>query len=164
VDRLKAVGVSDEAIATENVSVYPVRTYNPETGEESLSGYRAQNTVTVTLSDTATVGTVLATAVEAGGTNVAGPEWRLADDSAVIRQALEEATADARQKAEALAAAAGVGLGDVLMLSESGATTPPVVYEDTRAMAADTAVAIPPVSPKDLEVTASVTATYRLKR
>lgn len=164
VDRLKAEGVPEEAIDTQNVTVYPLRTYNPETGEESLSGYRAQNTVTVTLTDIAQVGTILAAATEAGGTNVMGPEWRLADDSATVQQALQEAVADARQKAEVLAAAANVSVGDVLVINESGVTTPPVVYEEALRAADATAAGVPPISPKELEVVGSVNVTYRIQR
>lgn len=166
VDRLKAEGVSDEAIDTQNVSVYPNRTYNPETGQETLDGYRAQNTVTVTLTDISTIGKVLAAATEAGGTNVSGPEWRLADDTEAVKQALQEATADARQKAEVLAAAAGVVVGDVIVLNESGATTPPIVYTEAyrAAGAADSMAATPPISPQELDVVGSVVVTYRINR
>jgi len=166
-ERLKAEGVEDTAIETANVSVYPIRTYNPKTGQETLTGYRAQNTVTVTLKDARTVGKVLAASVETGATNVSGPVWRLADDSAAVIEALKKAVANARAKAEALAAAQGVKVGEVLMMNESGVEQPitPIytqMYADKAAAGAS--VAEPPISAGSLDVTATVTITYTLTR
>ena len=50
----------------------PIRTYDPTTGKETLTGYRAQNSVKVTLKDAATVAKVLAAGVETGVTLVSG--------------------------------------------------------------------------------------------
>ncbi len=133
-DRLKAEGVEDAAIETANVSVYPIRTYDPKTGQETLTGYRAQNTVTVTLKDARTVGKVLAASVETGATNISGPVWRLAEDSAAVVEALKKAAANARAKAEALASAQGVKVGEVSIINESGIEQPihPGLHSDVR--------------------------------
>jgi uncharacterized protein len=162
-ERLKAEGVGDSAIETSNVSVYPIRTYDPKTGKESLTGYRSQNTVTVTLKDARTVGKVLAASVETGATNVSGPVWRLAEDSAAVTEALKQAVANARVKAEALAGAQGVKIGDVIMMNEGGIEQPVVpVYTDMSSAAAGGKVAEPPISAASLDVTATVTVTYTL--
>ncbi len=167
IDRLKAEGVADSAIETANVTVYPIRAYDSRTGKETLTGYRAQNTVTVTLKDALTVGKVLAAAVETGATNISGPEWRLSEDSAAVTEALKKAVADARMKAEAVAGAQGVKLGDVVMMNEGGADVPAVpVYSsmDSAAAAAGGKVAVPPVSPATIDVTATIAVTYALTR
>ena len=167
VERLKAESVGDAAIDTANVSVYPVRTYNPETGEEKLTGYRAQNSIRVTLSDLEQIGKVLSAAVEAGANIVSGPVWKLSDDTAAVRDALKQATENARAKAEALAEAQGVGLGNVLMMNENSVVQP--VYPsysgiyDMRVEAAGM-VAETPISAASLDVTATVTVTYVLER
>ena len=136
-DRLKSEGVAAEAIETTNVSVYPIRTYNPETGQETLTGYRAQNSVTVTLADAGQVGKVLSAAVEAGANIVSGPVWKLSDDTAAVAAALKKAVANARTKAEALAEAQGVKVGDVVMMNESSVDVPvyPVYYATDSAKA-----------------------------
>jgi uncharacterized protein YggE len=166
-ERLKAEGVDDASIETANVSVYPVRTYNPETGEETLTGYRAQNSIRVTLSDAEQVGKVLSAAVEAGVNILSGPVWKLSDDAAAVRDALKQATDNARTKAEALAEAQGVTLGNVLMMNENSVVQPvyPSYSEmyDMRAGAAGT-VADTPISAASLDVTATVTVTYVLER
>ncbi|MCZ7664144.1 MAG: SIMPL domain-containing protein [Thermoleophilia bacterium] len=163
-ERLKAEGITEEMIETSNVTVFPNRRYDPETGNETLVGYRAQNSVRVTLRDMALVGKVFAAATEAGANNIYGPEWRLAEDSEAVTRALDRAAQNARLKAEALATAAGVSVGDILVLSEGSAVTPPVVYETRAADVSEQAVTPPPINPQDIEVTATVTATYRLER
>jgi uncharacterized protein YggE len=167
-DRLKTEGVAAAAIETANVTVYPIRAYNQQTGEETLTGYRAENTVTVTLTDAAAVGKVLSAAVEAGVNTFSGPVWRLRDDSLAVADALKQAVADARTKADTLASAQGVKVGDVLMMSEGAVEVPVVpVYSDSYDMAhtmAGSALEATPISAASLDVTATVTVTYVLSR
>ncbi|MHB0980318.1 MAG: SIMPL domain-containing protein [Thermoleophilia bacterium] len=163
-DRLKAEGLDESVLQTANVAVYPNRVYNPDTGKETVEGYRAQNSIRVTLTDLSKVGGIFAAATDAGANNVMGPEWRLNDDTAAVAQALDEAFSKARAKAEALATAAGLKLGDLVLMQESGSTMPPVMYEEARAgAAADVSMAVP-INPLDLEINASVTLTYRLAK
>ena len=164
-DRLKSEGVAAEAIETTNVSVYPNRTYNPDTGQETLTGYRAQNSVTVTLATAEQVGKVLSAAVEAGANIVSGPVWKLSDDTAAVAAALKKAVANARTKAEALAEAQGVKVGDVVMMNESSVQVPvyPMYYATTDSAKAG-GVMETPISAASLDVTATVTITYVLGR
>ena len=166
-DRLKTEGLEDSNMETARVSIYPNYTYNPRTGKESIAGYRAENQITVTLKDPLKVGKVLAAAVEAGASNISGPEWRLSNDSAAITDALKKAVDNASTKANALAEAQGVKVGEVLMMSEGEVHVPvmPVYYEaardtDNKAMA----LADVPILPANLDITAKVTVTYLLKR
>lgn len=166
-ERLKAEGVEESAIRTANVSVHPIRTYDPQTGRESLTGYRAQNSVTVKLRDAATIGKILAASVEMGATNVSGPVWRLTEDSAAIAEALKKAAANAQSKAQALAEAQGIKLDQILMIREGTVDVPVVpLYSDFgRGEALDSAaVAEAPINAGTLEVTAEVTVTYGFSR
>lgn len=165
-DRLKAEGLDETSLQTSNVAVYPNRRWNPQTGQETVEGYRAQNSIRVTLTDLTKVGNIFTAATEAGANNISGPEWRLAEDSAAVIQALEKAYAGARAKAETLATAAGVSLGDVLTIQESSVSIPPVVYDTMggRDMAAAEALTAAPINPMDIEVRGSVTLTLRLTR
>jgi uncharacterized protein YggE len=167
-ERLKAIGVESAAIETANVTVYPIRTYNPQTGEETLTGYRSQNSVTVTLKEAQMIGKVLAAAVEAGVTNVSGPVWKLSDDTTAVAEALKQAVANARTKAEALAAAQGVKVGDVIMMNESSVEQSVMpLYTEMYGLGdsgAGAKVAETPISAANLDVTATVTVTYVLSR
>jgi uncharacterized protein YggE len=165
-DRLKSDGIEDSAIQTSSITLYPIRTYDPNTGKETLAGYRAQNSIKVTLKDAATVGKVLTAGVETGVSLVSGPEWRLRDDSQAVNEALTKAVANARTKAETLAAAEGVSIGDVVVMSEGSVQVPvvPVYRYDTAGAEEMAKVAATPVSAGNLDVTATVTVTYALKR
>jgi len=167
-ERLRVEGVDDEAVETVNISVFPVRTYDPQTGQETLVGYRAQNTVTVTLRDMNMVGKVLAAAVEGGATNISGPLWRLTEDSAAVHDALTRAVEDARSKAETLAGAQGLTVGAVLMMSEGAVeravATSEVQMQDMAGALLKGRVDPIPVNAGTLHVTATVTVVYELDR
>lgn len=165
-DRLKAEGIDDKAIETANVVVYPNRYYDQQSGQEKTTGYRAQNTITVTFDDLSVIGDVFAAVVEAGADNVYGPSWQLSEDNAAVATALTKAVANARSKAEALAADQGMQLGDVLIINESSVSQPYPVFDARAAIeaGADSAVAPPPIVPQNMEVVASVTVTYRMDR
>jgi len=165
-DRLKAEGIADKAIETANVVVYPNRYYDQQSGQEKTTGYRAQNTVTVTFTDLALIGNVYAAMTEAGADTVYGPSWQLSEDNPAVTTALTRAIANARMKAEAIAADQGAQLGESLIISESSASQIYPIY-DKRAAAEegmDSSVTPPPINPENMEVTASVTVTYRMNR
>jgi len=162
---LGTAGIEDSAIQTTSVTLYPVRTYDPTTGKETLTGYRAQNSVKVTLKDAATVAKVLAAGVDTGVTLVSGPDWRLRDDSQAVNEALKQAVAHARAKAESLAAAGGVSVGEVITMTEGSVQVPVPIYSTAGGAAMDSAKAIEPaVSAGTLDVVANVIITYALKR
>jgi Uncharacterized conserved protein len=161
---LKAQGIKDTEIMTANVAVYPNRQSDPQTGKESLLGYRAQNSVTVTLTDLTKVPSVFTAATEAGANNITGPTWQLSDNNQAVKEALTRATENAFGKAQTLATASGVKVGSILVLNEGSISTPPILYAAGDAQAARDSITPPPTSPQMIDVTASVTATYRMER
>ena len=96
-------------------------------------------------------------AVGAGANNVDGPTLDAAQKSALYNKALDSALGDAKQKAQAIAGAAGLTLGTVLKVHEGGQSTP-VVYAEA-ALAAGPRVA-PPIEAGTQKIQASVTVTY----
>jgi uncharacterized protein YggE len=164
VDRLKSEGLSDDALETSAVSVFPVEEFTPE-GQSRVRSYRAQNTMRVTITKLDTVATLYSAVVEAGANNVQGPEWRLSDNSVAVQEALRKAVASARGKAEALAQAADAGVGDIVSLREEGSV--PVPFFDqaaARAAVPEGDVAVPPIEQQQLTVTATINAVYELSR
>ena len=119
--RLSAEGVGGAETQTANVNVYPIRTYDPKTGQESLAGYRSQNTVVVRLRGSdmqAKAGRLLSAGLEAGATGVSGPAWRLRDETQVVAEALRQAAVNAKTKADSLAEAQGMRVGEVVAMRE----------------------------------------------
>ena len=103
---------------------------------------------------------------EAGADTVYGPNWQLSEDNPAVTTALTRAIANAQVKAEAIAADQGVQLGEALIISESSVSQPYLAYAEKAAggAAMDSSVTPPPISPENMEVTASVTVTYRMNR
>lgn len=151
IDALKAAGVDSAAIRTSSISLSPVT--NDQT--DAIVGYTASNTVTATIDVLGKAGAIVDAAVAAGANQVQGPNLTVADQGALYRSALAAAVADARAKAQALAAAGGVHVGAVQSIAEDNASSP-VVY-DTRAAAPAPST---PVEAGTQQVTASVTVSF----
>ena len=153
IDALKAAGVAERDIQTRDVSV---GSDYDESGRSS--DFVASNTVSVLIRDLDRAGAVLDAATRAGANNVYGPSLTRSNRESLEAKALEDAVANARKRAEALAEAAGVGLGAVTAISES---PPPVPYGDFALRAADTASS-PPIEKGTQEIQATVTVTFAI--
>jgi uncharacterized protein len=87
--------------------------------------YRVSNTVQVTVRALAKLGTILGATTEAGANNIWGIQFEIEDPSKLEAEARQEAVAQAKARAEQLAQLAGVKLGRVISLGESGSATMP---------------------------------------
>jgi uncharacterized protein YggE len=90
--------------------------------------------------------------------SVYGPALRSSKADQLYRDALKAAVADARVKAKQLADAAGVVLGNVTAIVESGAPVP----MDAKTQAGTVAGA-PSIEPGTQHVVASVTVTFAIR-
>jgi uncharacterized protein YggE len=102
---------------------------------------------------------VIDSATRAGANEVSGPMLSSSGRERLEAKALEAAVDNARKKGEALAKAAGVGLGRVTAIVEGGGSPGPVMLEAARA-SADKAV---PIEPGQEEVQATVTVTFSIE-
>jgi hypothetical protein len=122
---VKKLGVADADIQTSAFSIRSERTTAPPASPRAAPPaptitYVASNSATVTIRDTARTGAILDGAVNAGANEVWGVSFAHSDEAALRRRARELAVADARARAEGLAHAAGVALGEVLSIQEVG--------------------------------------------
>lgn len=154
IDALKAAGIDADDIQTQQVSLFP---RNSEEGE-TIVGYTAQNTVSARVEDLGRTGVVIDAAVAAGANSVSGPTLSRSDSTELYRTALRAALADARAKAQTLAAASGLPLGSVRNVVESGSSPGPlpIAQEDAARTAA------PPIEPGTQRLEATVTVTFAL--
>ncbi len=148
-------GLREDDLATSHLSLYPRYTNSGS----SVIGYSAENQVTVTVGDLDRIGRLIDRAVEAGANVTSGITFQRSGENEAADQALADAVADARGKADLLAAAAGASLGEVITISEGGSPTPPPVYYDYAVAEARGA---PPVLPPELETQVSVTVSWAL--
>jgi uncharacterized protein YggE len=148
---IREAGIAAADVQTQQVAIYPRFS---ESGEEIL-GYTAQNSVTARVRNLDRAGAIIDAAVVAGANQVSGPTLSRTDQSELYRNALRAGVADARTKAQAIAAAAGVTLGQVVGVQETGAESPPSPA-DARAAGQEAA----PIEPGTQEIQASVTVTF----
>jgi uncharacterized protein YggE len=155
IDALKAAGLDERDLATASINLYP----QWDTSGTSVVGFTAENQVTATVHDLGRVGAIIDRGVAAGANVASGITFQVSDGSDAADQALDDAVANARHKAELLADAADAQLGEVVSITElSSASEPPVVYA-----AADSAGgATTPVLPPTLESQVSVSVVWSL--
>ena len=155
---LKKQGIAEEDIQTQDVSVYP-QTVDQD-GKQVITGYQASLSVRVKVRDIATLGEVISAANAAGANNVSGPSFTIDDPAPARAQAIDEAVADARKSAEAMAEAAGKSVGEVLSMSSSDVgLVPQGMYGLDMAGAAKDV----PIEPGQLDISASVVVVFELK-
>ena len=150
---IKGLGISEQAIRTGGVSLYPM-----SDDKNTITGYVATNTVTVTLDNVDQAGPVLDAAVKAGANTADNVQFTLKDPSALRHQALSAAVADARAKAAVLAEAAGVTLPSLESISEGGMSEPQPLT--SAGMGAAASAPTMPIEPGQITVTANVTVAF----
>ena len=120
-----------------------------------ITGYQASNSVLVTAA-LGKAGALVDAAVGAGANNVDGPNLDTAETSSLRNEALKQALAEAKGKAQAIAEAAGLTLGAPSTVREGGQATPIVYAAGLEAPAR----AAPPIEAGTQKIQASVTVTY----
>jgi uncharacterized protein YggE len=130
--------------------------------EVQFGSYQTRKVVRVNVREPGRVGDIADAAVRAGGIVVGAFNFRVTDEAAARRAALEAAGKDARAKAETLAAAAGRQLGDAVVITEDIIATNGT-YAALRAAAPFAFGAGAPPITGDLEYYARVSARYRFQ-
>lgn len=157
---LKAQGLADKDLQTQNFSISPQPEYDSSGNPTGVVNFVVDNTVVATVRNLPKLGATLSAAVAAGANNIYGISFGVQDPTQLQATARDLAVADARARAEALAKAAGVTLGDVISISESvSVAVPSPVY--ARAMAQD--VASVPIATGEQTVSVDVSVTYAIK-
>ena len=130
-----------------------------------ISGYEVGNSLVLKLRDLDTVGDIIDEVTEAGGDNIRfnSVEFSLDDPSELENQALTAAIDDAIAKAQYVAAAAGVELGDLLHLREGGSPHPGFRNLGGAGFAMEASATLTLVSGGSLEVAVSVQALYAIQ-
>jgi uncharacterized protein len=167
IDALSAAGVPEEEIQTQIVQLQPVIPTPPPdqtapagqaTNTISPTGYIATNLIEVRVNDLDNLGTLLDSAVAAGGNRIESIRFEVSKPQEALTQARQAAWEDASQKAEQLAELAGAQLGEVVLINE--VTSLPFAAVQSAAALDAAAVPIQPGSQLvgvNLQVTWSLT-------
>lgn len=170
-DSLKANGIAERDIQTRHFTIQPIYTYRERTlpggerqGEQVLVGYQVSNQVSIKVRALERTGKVIDDAVAAGGdlVRVQGIAFSVDDpqQKQATAQAREAAVKDALEKARQMASAAGITLGKLVYLTESGGTVP--ILREAVATAAPAPAPPTPISPGELTVTVTVQAVFAI--
>lgn len=156
---LSEQGIAAEDIQTSNYSLWAEQRYN-EGGPGEIVGYRVSNQVNVTIRNIDNVGAVLAAVTEAGANSIHGVYFSVANPAALEAEAREQAISNARERAESLANLSGVGLGNVVVISEIIGQSPPMPFGRGMDMVE---AAAPSISPGQLSYQVQVQVTFAIR-
>lgn len=173
---LKSQGVAEKDIETQSYSIYPHEEWIPEPcpvgasycpgGRYSNVGFQVYQTILVKIRDTSKSSAILSGLGKKGVTNVSGLSFTIDEVEALQDKARAEAIADAKKRAEVIAAELGVELGDVIGMYESvGGGYGYPMYEGYGGydMAAPSKAISPDVPVGEQEVEISVDVQFEIK-
>ena len=145
VKAVRGAGVADRDIQTTGVSLQPQYVYR-ENQSPTITGYQANNRVSVTVRDIGKTGDVLDAFVTAGANQVDGPSFALDKPEAALDEARTLALDKARARAELYAKSLGLKVARVVTIDETGSGfEPPRPMMMAKSMVADAATT--PVMP-----------------
>lgn len=163
IQSLRDFGIDAKDIRTTNFSIYPFDKYDPLTGTSTGEKYYSvDNTVYVTVRDLDKLGELLDTVIAAGANTVNSVQFDVANKDEALKQARADAVKDAMAKAQELADAAGVSIGEIQTISFQDSVYYPVMDGRGGGGAASEAAAVP-IQPGQLTFTVTVNVTYSIK-
>jgi len=156
INALKAHGVADKDIQTVDLEVNP--TFDDHF---HVTGYSASNTVTAKLRDLAKAGFVIDAAALTAGEDVRlqGVTFSIDNTSALVARARADAVRDAVAQAKQLAAAAGVTLGPIRTIDDTGTELPQQPIFNASGTSGGEGAAVP-LQPGSQQLSVDVTVVF----
>jgi len=162
IDGLRYKGFTEEDMETTQLSLR--EEYSWEDNTRKSEGWRATQTLKVKTTDLTKVGEIVDVAVENGANQINNINFGLSEEKEqqYKKQALSEAAANAKDKAQTIADSLGVKLGKIKSVTESNYYYTP--YRYTVAETAGDAVVkeVSTVLPEDVTVTANIAIVYNV--
>lgn len=163
VDAIKAAGVDAKDIQTTNYSIYPNTQFDPQTNQKLSTTYVVDNTVNVTVHKLDQLGDLLDATVKAGANSVNSIQFDVADKSAALKQARDEAVKDAQTQAKEVSDTAGITLGAVQAISFYDNVPVPVMNAYGKGGGAGVVAASVPIQTGQMTLTVTVNMSYEIK-
>ncbi len=159
VDTLKAKGVADTDIQTQNYSVSP--SFQTVNGRQVPNGYLVGETLSVKLHDIPNAGGVIDAVTAAGGNavSVQGVSFTLEDNKQLLAQARQQAWADAEAQAKQLSQLSGHHLGSTQGINE---TTNPTSFAASARSFDQSAAPVTNLEPGQVSTTVSLNVRFAL--
>ena len=161
IDTLKQAGVAEKDIQTTNFNISPQPEYDNAGKPTGKINYTVDNSVLVTVRDINKVGAILDAVVKSGANTINGIQFDVADKTAALSTARQQAVKDSQVKANELASAAGETLGPVQTISEYSGGGSPMYDMRAAPMAAQSSSV--PIQPGQLLITVEVSVVYGIQ-
>ncbi len=152
---LDDIGIPEDKRGVERARVHPRVLWRKD--REVRDGWDANATVSCTISDPTAAFDLLEKATLLDHVSVQGPNWRIRPDNPAHEEARKLAVDDARMKAESYARAAGLTLGELMEIIESGSVQSAPMM---RGLAAAGGAAAESLEPSEQSVYANITMVY----
>ncbi len=160
IDALAGIGINNNDVQTGDFSFTPV--YDWDNGQQNFIGYRVRNSISIRISDSSTVGPVIDLIIDAGVSRVNGVNFNPNDFSSAQQQALIAATTDAKSKAETLAQASSLELGDPISIEHVTKHSNPFSSETLANTAPPSSGGDTVILPGSDNISATVAIEYRI--
>ena len=159
---LKGAGIAETSIQTSNYGLDPIYDWN---SGRTITGYEMNTTITVSDIPIDQAGTLISSSVEAGINSISQVTYLSSKYDETYQQALKNAIASAKVKAEAIAEAGGCTLGPVVHVEEYNDNQIARYSSDKNAATEDMAAgaAAMSVEPGQLSVEARVTVEFEIQ-
>jgi uncharacterized protein len=165
---LEELGVESKDVKTTQYNLNPVYSYGRLDGIRNLIGYELYQAATVKIRDLEKIGEIVEAVSTVGANQIGNVNFTIDDQDELQAAAREDAIAKAKEKAEAIAKAAGISLGKIINVYESS-NPQPMMYRNEYAYADSAGVGmggggeIPDIASGEMEVTVNVTLVYKIK-
>lgn len=115
---LIALNVEEECINTNYINIYAI--YDYENDQEQIRAYEAGSSLSIKVTDMESVGLVIDASFAEGANTLEGIAFFAGDTASAQAESLTKAVADAKTKAETLAAASGMKITGIRAINEGG--------------------------------------------
>lgn len=162
INDLKKLGVEEKHIKTTNYSVNP--NYDFTAGRQTVTGYTVTQNLEVRVMPIDKANQAIDSATKDGANQIGGITFILNKETQkkLEDQARKEAVTNAKEKAQSLSNAAGITLGRIIDVQESG-TQPPVVFRSLEADQARGSAEPTQLTPGENTVTISISLSYETR-
>lgn len=163
VDELKKLGISDKDIKTTSYNIFPEQDF--ESGSPRIVGFRVSTSYEVKIRDFDQVNQALVAATGAGANLVGGLAFEVNEETKAkkLDEARSLAVRQAKEKAESLARAAGVRLGEIISISSSDQLPPPLPIPLRQAGGELEFPERPEILPGEEELMVQVTISFEIR-
>lgn len=139
---LAAQGIDSKDIQTASYYVQVIQSYDENGMPSGINQFQVSNTVNVTIRQIDAVGSTLDAVVEAGANTIYGVNFIVTNSGDAAEEARILAVQDAQKRAEELAAAAGLSLGNLVSINETFGPNPIPMAAGMGGAAMESSVAI----------------------